>query len=132
MAALCMGYLFSGTAGAADLIDPMRPQNHKVGVTDGRDDEAALAAEAKRTADWCYAAVLLSAKRKVAVINGHALKVGEVLEGYRLVSIKTDQVVLRGKGRELILHRTGTGLKKNTRSSLIGVESGSVGKQENS
>ena len=101
----------ANTVKATELIDPMRPLNHQVSTTE---TDTNTAAEQLRTASWKLTAVLLSEKRSVAVINGHSLQPGDDLEGYTLRSISADRVVLTGKGKELVLQRSGTGFKKKS------------------
>jgi type II secretory pathway component PulC len=101
----------ANTVRATDLIDPMRPLNYQVTTTDTNTNTAN---EQLMTASWKLTAVLLSGKRSVAVINGQSLQPGDDLEGYTLRSIYADHVVLTGKGRELVLQRSGTGFKKKS------------------
>lgn len=99
-----------GMAAAADqFVDPMRPvayqsQTHKSPVAEKQ-------AQVK-TRDWQLTAVLTSQGRSIAVINGTSLQLGEQLEGYELVQIYSDRVMLKNKQEKLVLRRAGTGLKK--------------------
>ncbi len=106
---LCLSWV--GMAGAAEFTDPMRPLNYQAATVDTSTDTAN---EKRKTDSWKLTAVLLSDKRSVAVVNGQSLQLGDVLEGYTLKSIYQDRVVLKGKGRKLILERSGTGLKKKS------------------
>jgi hypothetical protein len=58
------------------------------------------------------AAVLISAERAVAVINGQSLQVGDLLDGYTLKKIEPASVLLQKKQKKIVLRRVGTGLKK--------------------
>ena len=105
--------LFSQVANGAEsveFVDPMRPLNYRAEVAPSNE----MANERQKTATWELNAVLLSPKRSVAVINGKSLQQGEKLEGYTLMSIQKNRVVLNGKGRKLVLQRSGTGLKKKS------------------
>lgn len=101
----------ANTVKASEFIDPMRPLNYQVSTPD---TNKSAVDEKLKTASWELTAVLLSEKRSVAVINGHSLQPGDDLEGYTLKSIYEDRVVLTGKGRKLVLQRSGTGLKKKS------------------
>lgn len=103
--------LWVGMAGAAEFSDPMRPLNYRTTTVDTNTDTTN---EKKKTDSWKLTAVLMSDKRSVAVVNGHSLQLGDVLEGYTLKGIYKDRVVLNGKGRKLVLERSGTGLKKKS------------------
>ena len=48
-------------------------------------------------------AVLSAGGNSLANIDGTILGVGEVIEGYRLVAIREHEVVLKGRGRRLVL-----------------------------
>jgi type II secretory pathway component PulC len=100
----------ANTVKATEFIDPMRPLNYQVPTTD---TNPKTETEELNTATWKLTAVLLSEQRSVAVINGQSFQPGDELEGYTLSSIYEDRVVLTGKGRKLVLQRSGTGLKKN-------------------
>jgi hypothetical protein len=102
---------WTGMAGAAEYTDPMRPMNYRATMVDTNTDTTN---EKKKTDSWKLTAVLLSDKRSVAVVNGQSMQLGDVHEGYTLMGIYEDRVVLNGKGRKLILERSGTGLKKKS------------------
>ncbi len=91
---------FAGTKGA--LVDPMRPARYHSGSIEKGPD----------TSSWQLTAVLISAQRSVAVINQKSFTVGDTLEGYRIVKIDFDRVLLKNRKRTIVLHRVGTGLKK--------------------
>ena len=102
--------LFGASAHAAEkgaLKDPLRPlgfHSPKAPATAGP--------VAGTSFEWRLGAVLISAERSVAVINGKALQVGELLNGYTVKTIETDNVVLLKNKKKLVLRRSGTGLKK--------------------
>lgn len=99
-------------AGAADLVDPMRPQHYQPPPQ----RQAEPAKPQVDTAGWRLTGVLLAAERSVAIINGQSLRLGAVLEGYRLVEVKADRAILRNQEQRVVLTRAGTGLKnKSTR-----------------
>ena len=106
---LCASWV--GVAGAAAFSDPMRPLDYRTATVDTGTDTTN---EKKKTDSWKLTAVLLSDKRSVAVVNGQSLQLGDVLEGYTLMGIYKDRVVLNGKGKKLVLERSGTGLKKKS------------------
>ena len=96
-------------ATAEQLVDPMRPVRYQTPVLT---DSTMTKTIPKKIHNWKFTAVLISAGRSVAVINGKSLQVGERLDGYKLIQIDSDRVVLKNKQRKLELRRAGTGLKK--------------------
>ena len=106
----------AGESFAAKLdqfVDPMRPLHYQTSLSQQ------AKAEGVTTKDWTLTAVLISAERSVAVINGKTLQQGETIGGYRLVKIMPDKVLLKNGQRKLVLRRTGTGLKKMSPSRDI-------------
>ncbi|MDX2493508.1 MAG: hypothetical protein QNK27_00915 [Desulfuromusa sp.] len=96
-------------ATAEKFVDPMRPLHYQTPAA----KKTAMGKKIQvNTKSWQLTAVLISAGRSVAVINGKSLQVGAQLDGYKLVRIDSDQVVLKNKQRTLTLRRAGTGLKK--------------------
>ena len=89
------------------LKDPLRPLGYRAPTVSA----PAQKAEPK-TDEWRLAAVLISPERAVAVINGQSLQVGDLFEGYKLVKIESTKVLLKKKQKQIVLHRSGTGLKK--------------------
>jgi len=100
------GQGFAATVG--QLVDPMRPVHYQNQVN----KKVAEKQVQVKTREWHLTTVLMSQARSVAVINGKTLQVGEQLEGYKLVQIHSDQVILKNKQEKLVLRRAGTGLKK--------------------
>jgi hypothetical protein len=94
--------------GAADLVDPMRPQHYQPPPEIQAEPDKQLI----DTDSWRLTGVLLGAERRVAIINGQSLQLGAVLEGFRLVEVKADRAVLRNQEQRVVLTRAGTGLKK--------------------
>lgn len=101
------------------LQDPMRPVRYQAPAADSAGEKDA----AEKQRNWRLSAVLISAERTLAVINGRSLQVGDQLDGFRLVEITPTQAVLKNKQKQIVLRRAGTGLKKA--SSLADVEKGS-------
>ena len=100
------GQGFAATVG--QLVDPMRPVHYQNQVN----KKVAEKQVQVKTREWHLTTVLMSQARSVAVINGKTLQVGEQLEGYKLVQIRSDRVILKNKQEKLVLRRAGTGLKK--------------------
>ena len=88
------------------FVDPMRPLHYQTSSSRQAKAEGVLIKA------WTLTAVLISAERSVAVINGKTMQQGEIIGGYRLVQIMPDKVLLKNGQRKLVLRRTGTGLKK--------------------
>ena len=100
----------------SQFVDPMRPVRYQAPAGKTSVAEKKLRTDTK---DWQLTAVLTSAGRSVAVINGKSLQEGEQLGGYKLIQIDTDKVVLKNKQGKLVLRRAGTGLKKISTNSDI-------------
>ena len=100
---------FSGAATSEQFVDPMRPVNYQNSAA-----KTSIVGKKERvsTKGWKLLAVLTSTERSVAVINGRSLQLGDHLEGFKLVKIDPDKVVLKNKQTTLVLRRAGTGLKK--------------------
>lgn len=106
---------FAATEG--QFVDPMRPSHYQ----DQRSKRSAVEKQLPvKTGSWELTAVLLSPGRSVAVINGKSLQLGEQLEGYKLIQVQSDQVILKNKQQKLVLRRAGTGLKKVSINRGIG------------
>jgi len=102
--ALCTALpAFAGTEG--ELVDPMRPLHY-------RSAPAKKAQKEVPASVFRFTAVLTSSQRSVAVINQKFFKVGDTIEGYKVVTIDFDKVLLKNKKKTVVLHRVGTGLKK--------------------
>ena len=102
----------AGESFAAKLdqfVDPMRPVRYQASSST---QEAEAEADEVDVKAWKLSAVLISTERCVAVINGKSLQEGELLDGYRIIQIRPDKVLLKNKQRKLVLRRAGTGLKK--------------------
>jgi hypothetical protein len=98
-------------ATAEEFFDPMRPVHYQSSVAEKSGSGETIQIN---TNDWQLTSVLISAGRSVAVINGTSRQLGAQIDGYKLVRIDADQVVLKNEQRTLTLHRAGTGLKKMT------------------
>ena len=110
-----VGEGFAATVG--QLVDPMRPVHYQNQVN----KKSAVKKQVQvKTREWYLTTVLISQGRSVAVINGKPLQVGEQLEDYELVQIRSDQVILKNKQEKLVLRRAGTGLKKISKKRDIG------------
>lgn len=103
-------FFFAAVGQATDFYDPLRPHT----ATRSTVTEKAVAVP-DPTVDWRLTAVLISAQRSVAIINGSSFRPGDQLEGFRLVSIFPDRVILKKNGTTKVLHRVATGLKKTAR-----------------
>lgn len=102
---------------AEEFVDPMRPIHYQPPPAEKSGSGEKIQTH---TTDWQLTAVLISAGRTVAVINGKSLQLGAQLDGYQLVRIDSDQVILKNQQRTLTLRRAGTGLKKMTTGGDIG------------
>ncbi|PLX92011.1 MAG: hypothetical protein C0620_09820 [Desulfuromonas sp.] len=64
--------------------DPMRPQG-----------QPALATQAKPDSEFTVTSILLSQQRRVAVLNGRVVTVGDTIDQCRVVRISPDTVTLQ-------------------------------------
>ncbi len=83
-----------GTAHALD--DPMRPSLIRSAPSEG-----ATTAPQQR---YQLTSTLVSAQRRIAVINGRRLMVGDRIGSARLVAIEADRAILSEAGRTFTLH----------------------------
>jgi MSHA biogenesis protein MshK len=91
--AWCLGWLLAGLPSHAEtLVDPTRPPN---GFGQAQDGAA--------TAGPVLQSVLISPIRRVAVVSGKTLRVGDKLGDAQLVKISENEVVLRtGKNLQVL------------------------------
>lgn len=95
--------LACGPLAAEQLGDPLRPP--------GASSTGARKAS-QRQVVWTLGAVLISPQRSVAMINGQAVQLGQHISGYRLVKVEQNRVVLQKNQKQIVVRRSGTGLKK--------------------
>lgn len=85
MLTLCA--VFYATSGMA-LTDPTRPGQYSPAPT---------------AAQFQLDSVLIGQSRKVAVINGVAVSVGDLIQGAKVVSINTQKVTLSRNGKSIVI-----------------------------
>lgn len=87
-----------------DLGDPTRP----TGLN------APTAQRAAAQPGWVLQSILVAPDRRVAVINGRSVRVGETVDGARVVGIDADRATLDAQGRriDLRLHPQATIIRK--------------------
>lgn len=61
---------------------------------------------------WVLSSVLVSPKRKVAIINGKSVQVGDVLDGANIQSINATEVKLKHRGEVILLELHPVTVKK--------------------
>jgi hypothetical protein len=89
--AVVIGALLSApAANAGEWADPTRPDNHEV-------QGVAAAAPSFR-----LSAIFKSGDRRVAVLNGHLLRVGDRLGSAELVRIGEDRITLKIDGHSIV------------------------------
>lgn len=94
---VAVGLLIAAPSGAG-VHDPMRPQSEFV---------AADSVTPERI-EFHLEATMVSAQRRVAIIDGSTISIGDLYQGYRVASIDEGSVVLarRGGKTSLILQPT--------------------------
>lgn len=80
--------------GAASLPDPTRPPQRFI---------APVASGSVVPKNWQLGSILIAPQRRVAVINGRPLSVGDRVSGAKVVAIESDQVRLRRGSRDFVL-----------------------------
>lgn len=92
--AMAMLLVTTASAGEADIGDPMRPSYLPASSTSG-----------KRAPTWRVESIVVSPDRRIAVINGKSLAVGDRIQGARVIAIDAYAVTLEmdGKRRQLTL-----------------------------
>lgn len=89
--ALCAAlscYLISSNASGAELRDPTRPYR-------------AVAPGASVPAGFSVNAIIISAERRVAIVNGRRVGIGGVVDGARIVEINRDHLILQKDGKRI-------------------------------
>lgn len=79
----------------APVRDPMLPFRGGAAAAG-----AAVAASAPK---FALTAVLIAPTRRVAILNGKPLVVGETVDGAEIVAIERDAVRLRDRGKDLVI-----------------------------
>lgn len=103
--ALTCAMLGASSTSVVALRDPTRPP---------ADPTISRSAESHTVQHWNLSSILISPQRRIAVINGRSLQVGQSLAGARVLSIEADQVVLRQGDRTHILRLNSQNLKTPT------------------
>jgi MSHA biogenesis protein MshK len=92
---LCMGFCSQALA-QQPLPDPTRPAVLS-GVRTGAPAEKQIARQ------WKLTSTLIAPQRRIAVINGRAVKVGEKIDGAELVGVQPGSALLHRAGRTIQL-----------------------------
>ncbi len=79
---------------AASLSDPTRPPQRFI---------APVVSAPVVPKSWKLGAILIAPQRRVAVINGQPLSVGDQVSGAKVIDIESDRVRLRRGSREFVL-----------------------------
>ncbi|MCD6526331.1 MAG: hypothetical protein J7K75_05010 [Desulfuromonas sp.] len=62
--------------------------------------------------------ILLSPQRRIAVVNGHPVHVGELVGGYRVDAINDNEVFLSGRGKQQRLQLMTANVTKSVRAGI--------------
>lgn len=112
-AALGIGILVILPAYAAELIDPTRPPASA--LVEGN------ATAQQTTAEPVLQSILISPRRKEAIISGQTVKVGDGVGEAKVVKITEDEVVLRS-GKDLQTLKVFPGIEKRSASGRAGIQ----------
>lgn len=80
---------------AASLPDPTRPPQRFI---------APVASGSVEPKSWQLGSILIAPQRRVAVINGRPLSVGDRVGGAKVIGIEPDRVRLRQGSKEFVLN----------------------------
>jgi hypothetical protein len=92
-AALCLSLVCLLPVNSFGFFDPTRPSDYEAPVQDDEDK--------KKTATKLQS-VLISEKRRLAIINGQYYVVGDKVAGGVLISIEADGVKIRVKNNKIL------------------------------
>jgi hypothetical protein len=84
----------SPVSGREPLADPTRPA-----ATFG----PVAGAAAEKPAKWLLSSTLIAAQRRIAVINGQAVQVGQIIDGAELLAVEPGRALLRRAGQTMEL-----------------------------
>jgi hypothetical protein len=91
---------------AADALeDPLRPAN--------RAQPTAATPVDVDTGDWHLESTLISSGRRVAIINGRAVRAGDAIAGARLLRVEPGAAHLRHDGRRFTIRRPETQVRSS-------------------
>lgn len=85
---LAIGIALAGTAEAAGPSDPTRPPNVATTTAEGQSNVNAVR--------LVLQSVLVAPDRRVAVVSGVPLAIGDEVQGHRLLRVTEAEVVLKG------------------------------------
>jgi hypothetical protein len=86
---------FSATSAVAEkLVDPTRPIGYSASIAQAQVQQAPSADQ-----QWTLNTTLISPYQKIAMINGKRLKVGDDINGAKVIMIDHQKVDLRREGR---------------------------------
>jgi MSHA biogenesis protein MshK len=96
--------LFLSCSAHAELRDPTRPPEFIVSGT-------------LVVAAWQLDAIIIGHDRQVAIINGQSIKLGEQIDGYRLIAISGNSVQLQGTDDKMTLFLLDNALKMDSKAN---------------
>lgn len=93
-------------AGEGDRRDPLRPPDYR---------EPEPTVERFDASAWRLASTLVSDDRRIAVINGQAVRAGDYVGGARVLEIESGRVALDYRGRRFDVRRATAEVRRETR-----------------
>lgn len=104
---VCLAYQ---SVAYAELDDPMRPisVNSKKAAAPGKIADI-------QNNKWYLHSILISDHRKVAIINGRPVSIGDQVDGARVTHIDKESVQLTGLNQHIRLHMHALAIKKKPR-----------------
>ena len=100
--ALLLGY---SNAMAAVLDDPTRPPGYRLILPHGQQS---------RAPSWYVNAIRISAKQRMAIVNGRRVKVGDRVDGAVVIEILPTKVRLRHNKQDVSIKLIAGNIKKQT------------------
>ncbi len=91
---------------AEGLVDPTRPPDYRTPV---------IAKSPPALPKMVLSSIMISPRRRIAIIDGRAVRVGITHRGMRVVAIDSDRVRLRGPAGSMTLTLLPTAIKRAVR-----------------
>lgn len=100
------------SAQANTLQDPTKPSPDKLMFNNGQDPSTMLPMVLKLTA------IINNNQKKQAIINGKSVKQGQQVQGYKVILINQNHVLLEGSEGQQTLYVNNNNIKKDTNNGF--------------
>jgi MSHA biogenesis protein MshK len=99
-------------AQASTLQDPTKPSPNKMSANNGQDSSLMLPMPLKLTA------IIKTNQNKQAIINGKSFQKGQQVQGYKIISISQNHVLLKGSDGQQTLYVNNSNIKKDSNNGF--------------